>query len=145
MFVDKVEAEWAVDSKIDLTDLGGVSSKTLELHSKYFKYYNSAKARLRALKGEAAQLKLLKTDYYLGNLDHETLKEKGWKPQQRLVLKTDLNLFLDADPDIIEKNLKISELDDAIYFIDNIIRNINNRGFHVKNILENQKFLNGGY
>lgn len=144
--IETIEAEWALDSKIDLTDLDNTTKKTIDLHQKYFKYYNFTKASLRIMKGARDKLVLLKTDYFLGQLDKGTLDEHGWRPNKRLILKGDLPMHLAADDEIIEMNLEVAKLEDTIFFLENIInKQINTRQFHIKNILENRKFLNGGY
>lgn len=143
--IDNIESEWAVDSKIDPLDLERSSIAKYELHSKYSKYHNGAKRRLVQLQNEKSKLLMHKNDYFMGNIDHATLKEFGWKPNARVYLKTDLPMFIAADDDIIAINLKIAEVDQIVSFLDSIIRMINNRDFTIKNIIENRKFLSGGH
>ena len=141
--LELIEKEWGEDSQIEEIDLSAETRKTAKLHNKYHKYYNGACRRLKELESERARLTFLKTDYYLGNLDKDTLQEKGWKPFKRVVIKTDLPLFLAADEEMIALNLKISDQDQVVKFLESIIRSINNRGYHIRNIIDYEKFING--
>lgn len=143
MSIEIIENMWSEDCVIDKTDLSQATRHSVEIHAKYLKYYNAANRRLRELEAEKARLTLLKNDYYLGNLDAQTLKENNWSPQKRLILKSDLEMYLNADREIINLNLKIGEMQQTVKFLDSIIRAINNRAFHIKNIIEYEKFING--
>lgn len=141
--LETLEKMWTEDSPINQTDLTDTTLATVKLHSKYMKYYNAAKLQLKRLESDKDKLLLLKTDYYLGNLDHQTLKDNNWSPNKRVILKTDLPLHMNADNEIIAANLKIAEVTQVVTFLDSVIRSINNRGFHIKNILDYEKFING--
>lgn len=141
--LELIEANWAKDSKMDLADLNIDSSRQAELHHKYHKALNWARKELRSLEVVKKKMVHLKTDYYEGQLPPQQVKELGWEPNRRKVFKQDLDRFLDADEDIIEVNLKIGDMNDLVDYCQSIIRTINQRPFVVKNIIENQKFLNG--
>lgn len=143
--IEQIEKEWAHDSKIDRTDLSLDSSKQLELHSKYNKILNYTRKQLRSRQTDRIRLIHLKTDYYSNNMPPQQLKELGWAPNQRLVLKNDMDRFLEADEDVIKLNQEIGDLNDMVSFLEGIIRAIYQKPFITKNIIENNKFLNGGY
>lgn len=143
--IEQIEKEWAHDSKIDRTDLSLDSSKQLELHSKYNKILNYTRKQLRSRQTDRIRLIHLKTDYYSNNMPPQQLKELGWVPNQRLVLKNDMDRFLEADEDVIKLNQEIGDLNDMVSFLEGIIRAIYQKPFITKNIIENNKFLNGGY
>ena len=144
--IDDIERNWAVDSKIDLTNLNENSSRIVELHSKYHKALNAAKRALRVFEADKKRMILWRTDYYMNNLPKDFLDEKGWKVRkERPVLKTELDRYLDADELIIDLNLSIGECNDIITYCESIIKTINNKPFIIKNIIDNKKFENGGY
>lgn len=144
--IKNMEDDWAIDSKIDLTNLNGISSRIGEFHQKYFKYINEAKKYKRIFESEKRRMIHWRTDYYLGNLPKLILDEKGWKPrQERAVLKTELDRYLDSDELIIDLNLSIGDCNDIIDFGESIIKSIQNMNFNVKNIIDEKKFSNGGY
>jgi hypothetical protein len=141
--LDRIESAWAKDSILDLSDIETAQKDSLELHHKYHKIFNTVKMKLKRLESEYAKLSFLRTEYYLGNLDRDTLKAYDWKPNQRIVIKTDMAQRLAADDILIDKGLEVAEMAQAANFLDNIIRHINNRGFAIKNVVESRKFNNG--
>lgn len=145
MNIAEIEDEWQKDSQLDIADLAYESQKTASLHSKYYRYYREFAKEYDKMKTIRARLLKLKTEYYLGQLDRETLEKRGWKQFQKTLLKTELPTYIAADDDMIKCELQLAELDNAVKFLESIIKSINNRGYHVRNVLEFLKFKNGGY
>lgn len=141
--IESIESTWAIDSKIDKTDLNTDSSKQLELHSKYHRILNWARRKLRQLQAEKARLINLKTEWLTNQMAPAQLKELGWEPNRRAVLKNEVDRFLEADQDIIALNLEIGDINDIIAFVESIIKAIYQKPFITKNIIENNKFING--
>lgn len=141
--IEQIEKAWAIDSKIDKTDLNSDSAGQLELHNKYHKLLNYVRKHLRLAQAERQRLIHLKTDYYTNNLPPQQLKELGWSPNPRLVIKADLDRFLEADEDLINLNLKIGDLNDMVQFCESIIKGIYQKSFITRNIIENNKFISG--
>lgn len=141
--IEMIESAWAQDSIIDKTKLVDDSANQYKLHSKYHKILNVIRARLRKLQAEKTRLNLLKTDYYSNQLPPQQLKELGWEPNRRVILKGDISNFVEADEAIININLEIGECHDLISFLDSIIKSINQRQFTIKNIIEQNRFTHG--
>jgi len=141
--IEDIEKEWKNDSRIDLTDLNESSTLIPELHSKYFSLLNHIKGELRNLSSTRKKLYLLKSDYYNNQLAPQQMKELGWSPNKRVILKGDLNKWIEADEDFIQLNLEIGRIQDIKEFLEDIIQNINRRGFIIKNIIEHNKFIMG--
>lgn len=142
-YLENIEKEWAKDCRIDDTKLDRAGMIVSELHHKYFRFLNAVKMKLEEKKALKDKLVFLKTDYYLGNLDKETLDEYGWKPNKRRILKAELPVFLDSDQDIIDINLEINELNQCVIFLNDIIKMLHNRSYIINNTIEYRKFLNG--
>lgn len=140
--IEKIEREWARDSIIDRTRLGDDSANQYVLHSKYHRILNIVRRKLRELQGQKSRLVLLKTDYYSNQIAPQQLKELGWTPNKRVIIKSEIGNFLDGDEDIIQINLQIGDLVDMVDFLNNIIKSINQRQFTIKNIIEHNKFEN---
>jgi competence CoiA-like predicted nuclease len=141
--IGHIEKQWDVDAKIDRTDLSADSSRQLELHNKYHKLLNYLRRERRMLQADKARLTHLKTDYYSNQLPPQQLKELGWQPNQRLIIKADMERMLEADEDMIQLNLQLGDVNDMVEYVDSIIRNIHQKSFITRNIIENQKFVNG--
>lgn len=140
--IEQIEKIWAVDSIIDRTDLVSDSANQYKLHHKYYKVLNFVKRKLRETQAQKAKLIQLKYDYFSNQIAPQQLKELGWEPNRRVIMKNELERFIDADQDVIDINLQIGNLNDMVEFLESIIRSINQRQFTVKNIIEQNKFLN---
>lgn len=141
--IEQIEKIWAADSAIDHTDLVGDSAGQYKLHHKYFKVLNFVKRKLRESTTQKARLVQLKYDYFSNQIAPQQLKELGWEPNRRVIMKNEIDRFIDADQDIIDINLDIGNYHDMVDFLESIIRCINQRQFTVKNIIEQNKFING--
>lgn len=144
--LEEISAMWAEDGPLDQTDVGGQISNVAQLHNKYFKIYNLEKARHKKYTLDYKQLVRYKNEYYLGILDKETLDKFQWKPFEQKVLRTDLQTYVDADPDIITLLFRIENSKIKIDFLDSIIKMINVRGIQLRTLVDWRRFeagLNG--
>ena len=136
--------EWEKDSKIDKTELSDEALKIPKLHHKYYTIFAKERASLKKLEAEMKVLKLEKFEFYTLGPTMET-KERGWKlPAKGMILKQDLNIYMDADKDIIELSLKIGVIQEKIEFLTSILDSLKARGYLLKTALDFQKFIMGG-
>lgn len=143
MKLEEIFELWEKDSVIDRTDLGNESLEISKLHFKYYKIFVYEKIRLKKYESDMKVLRLDKYDFYVNGHNDETLK-KGWvQPAIGRILKNDVQMYLDADPDIIRLNLKIGIQDEKISLLESIIRTIFDRKFVIKNTIEYEKFKMG--
>lgn len=136
---------WAGDCKIDITKISRESANVPFLHHKYYTKLNKEKLKLLKFKADLLKLERDKDLYYRGILDPEELKALGWRPCALKIRPAELSKTIEHDDDIIEASLKIGYQNEIVNFLDSIIREINSRSFHIKNIIEQNKFENGGY
>lgn len=134
---------WEKDGKIDHTDLTASTQRIPQLHNRYYKMYVHEGLKLRKMRTEAKKLYLLKTEYYRQELPKEDLDRYGWEPWQLKVMKQDLPLYIEADDDIINLNLKIALQEALVDYLESILRQIQNRGYHIKSIIDWEKFKVG--
>ena len=142
--IEQINKEWAEDCKISETDLIRESSKIPQLHHKYYQYYVNEGLRLKKLKAEMSELEKLKTEYYNGSMDEEELKQHGWKPNPLKILRADIPKYIESDKDIINLSLKIAYQESLTKYLEDIIRQINQRNFIIKNMIEWARFTSGG-
>lgn len=145
MNIDELNAMWNSDCKIDDTNLASESSRTPQLHNKYYLMYIKEGLRSKKLKSELIELEQAKAEYYSGSMDEEELKQRGWKPNRLKILKADLNRYIESDKDIINMSLKVAYQEAITKYLEDIVKQINNRNFLIKNMLEWLKFTNGGF
>lgn len=145
MQIDDYEKMWAEDAKIDETNLVGESARIPVLHSKYYKLYHRAAMKATKLRYDLKELEKLKTEYYNGSISEEDLKKHGWKPNPLRIMKAELPRYIESDKDIIELCLRIDYYSSIAKFLEDVVKQINNRNFVLKNIIDVLKFQNGGY
>jgi hypothetical protein len=143
MKIEDIIAEWSKDCEIDQTNISNESANIPKLHNKYYQIYMQEGMKLRKLKFDFKQLTKLKSEYYRGELTMEELHEYGWEPQPLKILKQDIPTYIDADNDIINNALKIGMQEEKVEYLESIIRQISNRGFQLKTIVDWERFRTG--
>lgn len=143
MKIEEIYEMWAKDSEIDQTNVSGESANIPKLHNKYFRVYMEEGMKLRQFRAKYKQLKLLKEQYYKGELDITELQEYGWEPQPLKILRQDIPNYIDADKDIIDLSLKIGMQEEKVNYLEAIIKMISNRGFQLKTIVDWERFRTG--
>ena len=59
-------------------------------------------------------------------------------------MRTDIDKYLLADEEIIKQSQKISYLQIIVNHLEQVLRQINNRTFQIKNAIDWKKFTSGG-
>lgn len=143
MTVDEILEEWKSDSKIDVMEVGQASIKTHELHHKYLTILTGENLKLKKLKYQYSSLYKTKWEYYLGQLDYDTIKEYGWEPIGLKILRQDVSIYLDSDKDLQDIKARISIVEEKISVLDSILKTIHTRGYHIKNYIDFERFKVG--
>lgn len=142
MKLEDLQRESIEDLHISIDNLEEESLRTPYIHNKYLKELLLAKDLYSRYESEMKVLKREKWLYYLGKASPETYKEY---PLDLRILKTDVNMFIDSDPDVVDLGYKLSYLKRKIYFIDKVIEECNRRSFHITNAIKSLKFKNGEF
>ena len=143
MTLDQIMEAWRTDSPVDSTELGIASLKIPELHSKYLKIYFDERRKLKALEFQSKDLSLKKYEYYNGKLSQEELDELNWEPFVKRLMKNEVDMYLDSDKDIIQNNVRIINQKEKLAFLEEVLKNVNQRNFQIKNAIEWKKFTQG--
>lgn len=143
MTIEELFAEWEKDSEIDITKLDSESLNISKLHFKYYKEFFREKLRAQQLEADILILKKIKTEYYNGTLDQETIQEKKYPILKMKILKTDIPMYLESDEELIQLKLKLQVTKEKIDFLESIIKSLVNRGFNIKAAIDYIKFKNG--
>lgn len=145
MSTDDISEMWAADSRIDETNLVGESKKIPELHNKYYTLYYREALKVKKLRYDYKELELAKREWFDGSMAEEDLRERGWKPYQKKILRNDVDKYIQADKDIINLSLKIDYHSTRANFLEDIIKTIHSRNFVIKNMIDVLKFQHGEY
>ena len=143
MTLDQLIEEWRQDAPIDTTELAVASMKVPELHAKYLKLYFEERRKLKSIEFQSKELQLKKYEYYNGKLSQEELDELSWEPFMKRLMKNEIDMYLESDKDIIQSSVKIVNQKEKLAFLEEVIKNINQRNFQIKNAIDWKKFTNG--
>ena len=135
-----IEQEIQQDSKIDHADLDRESLKIPILHAKYYRIFMEEIKILKGLEREFRVLKLEKIQYYTGKADEEVYKAA---PLDLKVLKTEVDLYLDADPDLSQKRMNLEFQQAKVNMLESFIKNLSFRNNTIKNAIDFIRFKNG--
>lgn len=144
MKIEDIMKLWEQDSQIDVTEIGNESIKVAKLHSKYLNILSSERLLLRKLESEMKVLKRDKYEMYTMGYTKEH-KELGWEmPARGMVLKQDVNIYMDSDKEIVALSLRIGIQQEKVEMLELIMKSVQNRGYQLKTALDHQKFVMGG-
>lgn len=131
------------DMPIDETCLDRESLNVPRLHSKYLNILHDEKLILHKYKIDLYKLQKLKWEYYNGKLDEETLKKLNWEPFQLRILKQDVDLYMNADEDVINASSKVQFQEEKVNYLESVIKGLNNRQYHIRDAITWRKFISG--
>ena len=143
MNLDQILSEWKTDTEIDRTELGEAALVIPSLHSKYYNIFARERLALRKLEQDRKVLLRLKNEYYNGILSEEEIREHSWEPFRLKLLKADVPLYIEADKDIIDLNLRLAYAKEKVEALDSMIKSLVGRGFNIKAAIDWTKFTNG--
>lgn len=143
MKLEEIQNLWSNDSQIDRTELGEESLRIPQLHSKYYNLFSAERLRLRNLENEYKRFYKAKFEYYNGVMDEEELKNWEWEPFALRILKSDLNIYLEGDKDLIKAKQTIEIQREKVEFLESIIKNLPARGYQIKAAVDWEKFKVG--
>lgn len=144
MDLEEINKMWAKDCKIDEADISGEARRIPEMHNKYYMLYVKAALKVKKLKADLTELEKAKMEYYNGSMDESDLRQRGWKPNPLKILRQDVNKYIESDRDIIQLSLNIDYHLSMANYLEDIIKQINNRNFLLSNIINWEKFRSGG-
>lgn len=139
---DLVEMWSNADSIITKTDPQMELLRIPTLHAKYAGQIAAHSASLKMKNFDFIQLKKKKWDWMKGRMDEATLKALGWG-QFKLVLGTDINIYLDSDPDLIILQKKKINNEEAIAFCQSVCKELSNRTWQIRDFMSWEKFIAG--
>ena len=141
MNLEQIQEMWERDSQIDPDNLHDESLKIPQLHSKYYTLYNTITLLREKARETYNRVRLERYNYYTGKAPAEVYVEEPFPYKVRD--KEALQRYLDADEKLNKVDLKIRYYDVQLRFLEEIIKNVSNRSFQIKNAIEFMKFTAG--
>ena len=140
MTLEELQQSVNKDFKLDDTQLDVESVNIPLLHNKYLIHFNKFNLLLKKAEYEHKSLLKEKWEYYTGKADPSVYKAK---PFDIKVLKADVHIYMDSDPELQKADQKVAYLDQVIKYLEQVLRGVNNRTFLIKNAIEWKKFTSG--
>ena len=141
MNLEKIQEMWQRDSVIDPDNLHDESLKIPQLHSKYYTVYNTITLLREKARDSYNRVKLERYNYYTGKAEPEVYAEEPFPYKVRE--KDAIQRHLEADEKLTTLDLKIRYYDTTLKFLEDIIKNVSNRTFQIKNAIEFMRFNSG--
>ena len=138
IYIDKINEMWSKDSVIDETLLDQSSLDAPRLHCKYLGILNDYKLLMSKA---SYQLKLVKHErwmYYSGKEVPE-----GEEPLDHKILKGEQMNWVSVDKKVLEIETKIQYYQTGIDALTEILKQLNNRNYVIKNAIEWRRFTSG--
>ena len=139
--IEKIQEMWERDSQIDPDNLHDESLEIPQLHSKYYTLYNTITLLREKSKKSYNRVKLERYNYYSGKAPQEVYAEEPFPYKVRE--KDALQRHIEADEKLNDIDLKVKYCDVMLKFLEEIIKNISNRTFQIKNAIEWHRFQAG--
>lgn len=142
MNLEKLQEMWKNDSVLHETLHDEDSLKIPQLHMKYMEFHNTYSLMKREKELEMKRLVKEKWLYYKGKAPAAVYKELPF--DYKLTAKDEISMFIEADEDVQKVQYKIDYIEQVLFFLDGVLRMVNNRTYHIKNSIEWKKF-NAGF
>ena len=125
MDLETIQSMWSKDAQIDQDNLHDEAAKIPSLHAKYFDLYNNIK-----LLRERSVTK-----------DNEVYEKEPFPYKVRE--KDAIKRYMDADDKVQQTTLKIKYYDVMLTYLEDIIKQVGNRSYQLKNIIDWHNFRAG--
>ncbi len=142
MHIDNLKEQWSKDSALT-SDFHRESMNTPQLHSKYLNYFFDEKKDLTRMSKALARMRRIRFEYYTGTIEPEMLDKFNWEPFLRKILKTEVQMYLDSDEVLSTMEVELQDQKDKIHFIEEVLKQIAQRNFQIKEAISWQKFVSG--
>jgi len=141
MNLENLQQMWKTDSVLD-DDLHDNDSLAIpQLHMKYMEFHNTYSLMKKERELEMKRLIKDKWLYYKGKAPAAVYKEMPF--DLKLTTKEEISMFIEADEEIGKLQYKIGYIEQVLFFLDGVLRQINSRTYHIKNAIEWKRFQNG--
>ena len=137
MNLETIQSMWEKDSQIDIIKVHEEAAKIPSLHAKYWDVYNSLKLLKEKAQTQESSVRLERHNYYSGKSDPEVYKAEPFPYKVRD--KEAMKRYMDADERIQKIYCKIKYYDVMLTYLEDIVKQINNRSYQLKNIIDWQQ------
>jgi hypothetical protein len=139
--LEKIQEMWEKDAKVDPDNLHTESLNIPVLHAKYFDLYNTIVLLRKKAEQQKKNIHHERYEYFSGKADPDVYVENPFPKKIRD--KETMQKYLDADDKLSSINMKICYYDTMLYYLESILKVIQNRTYQIKNSIEFLRFNAG--
>ena len=144
--LEQILENWKKDSVIDDVNPHKELINIPLLHAKYTEILSKHRISSQKAKFDYNKMKKIRREYFLGNLDKETLDEYNWEQfDLKIGTKGNIDFYLEADEILIRYLEKKAYYDECVLLCESILKELHSRTFQLKEFCTHQRFLAGSY
>lgn len=141
MILEEIHQNIETDSAMDKDQLSNESLKIPVLWAKYYRILTQETRVLKSIELDIDKLYREMYDAFIGN-DDDLMKKYNVNKKS---LKTEVDERINAQPDMITLRGKYAAASIKVKLVEDFIKQLNQRSFMIKNIIDWEKFKAGGY
>ena len=141
---DDLAAEWIKDAPWDRLNPDMAMDQIAIMHAKYVHILTYHNLLLKKIKLDYAQKRIFKYNYYLGHFNNaEDLAKYNIEPFDIKVIKSEIDIWLNGDDDLVKIQMKQSLHEEIVAFCGFVIKELNARTYQVNGLIKYRVFLKG--
>jgi Recombination, repair and ssDNA binding protein UvsY len=136
--------EWTKDGEIDKSEPGEALIQIPILHGKYLNIMTHHQLLAKKLMFEYNEQKMVKIEYYSGNLNNpEDLEKYGLEPFQHRLTKQKIQDYIDTDKQLIGILMKKIVHEEIASYCLAVLKELNNRSYQLRTYIEYLRYTSG--
>ena len=139
--LETIQSMWVNDSKMDPDNLHTESLNIPILHAKYYDLYNNITLLRKKADQQRKNIRHERYEYFSGKADPEVYIDNPFPKKIRD--KDTLQKYLDADEKLSGVSLKIEYYDVMLKYLEEILKQLAQRTYQIKNAIEFMRFSAG--
>lgn len=139
--LDTIQRMWSEDAKMDPDNLHTESLNIPILHAKYYELYNNILLLRKKAEQQRKNIRHERYEYFSGKADPDVYIDNPFPKKIRD--KETMQKYLDADEKLSGVSLKIDYYDTMLEYLENILKQVSNRTYQIKNAIEFMRFSSG--
>lgn len=143
MTLDQYLTEWERDANLDVSALDEAARNVPLLHAKWWKYYTTERLRFKKIDSDYKLLYRQKWEYFLGKMDDAERERLGWEPLALKILSANVGIYIEGDAQIQDLLKKKAYIEEVLRFVEDVLKQINQRNYHIKNMIDFLRFKHG--
>jgi hypothetical protein len=141
--LDLLTKMWAEDAQINKAAIEFELTRIDSLLSKYQGIYSYHYIESEKINIEAIIKKNKRTRWAKGKMSKEEMEEEGWEPNPEKMMRKEIAMAIEADPEVSTILLRKATLDEICNFSKNVIKTLHNRGWNLGKVVDHRKFEAG--